>query len=134
VSGRIRSPRPAARIIAPISRRAAIRALRPDRRTIRELVDKRGERRELVVPCAGRAKVSHHAWHIVEVAGLAVAVIQARENAEHLQLALHAHPFEIPPECGEIGAHRQAALARALPIADSPVDLPLLVPRDIGIA
>ena len=37
---------------------------------------------------------------------------EAREDAEHLELALHAHPLEVAPELAEV-RRRPAARARA---------------------
>jgi hypothetical protein len=118
-SGRIRSPRPAARIIAPISGLRGIRAPQPAGRAVLELVDQRSERTERRVSAASAAEVRHHPRHVVEISGFPVAMVEAREDAEHLELPLYAHPFEIAPELGEIAAHRQAALARALPVANA---------------
>src|SRR5512146_1229206 len=95
-SGRIRSPRPAARIIAfmpsPSERVASNRA------PVLEDVEELQERRELAVARARRAKIAHHARHVGEIGALAVAVPEPREDAQHLDLPLHAHPFEIAPE------------------------------------
>ena len=70
----------------------------------------------------------------VEVIRLAVAVVDAREDAEHLEVALQPHPLERAPELGEIAVHRKARVFRLLPIARAPVEHALLLPADEGIA
>ena len=70
----------------------------------------------------------------VDVRGFAVADMQSREDAEHLQLPLDAHPFEVAPECAEVRSDGQLRGACTLPIADRPVQLLLLVPLDVRIA
>ena len=71
---------------------------------------------------------------VLQVAVLAVAVGQAREDAQHLQVALQAHPLEVAPEQAEVLLHRHAGLARALPVARGPVDLDGFIPLDVGVA
>ena len=88
---------------------------------------RRVARRDLV-------RVGEEARQVGAVRGLAVAVLQAREDAEHLQVALQADPFDAAPELAEVGRHRQPRLARRFPVADRPVELLLLVPRDEGVA
>jgi hypothetical protein len=41
---------------------------------------------------------------------------QAREDAEHLQMPLHAHPLEVAVELAEVVRDRQAGRARCPPI------------------
>src|SRR4051812_36983633 len=116
VSGRMRSPRPAARIIAvgmPRSERVADHG-----RAIGERVEQHQQRRQLAIASARRTQVPHDERHVVYVAGLAVAMAQAREDAEHLDVPLHAHPLEVAPELAEVGIHRKARGACALPVAD----------------
>src|SRR5262249_57035219 len=54
------------------------------------LLEKAPERAELGVVRAGLAHVVEHARQIAEVARLAVAVPEAAEDAEHLDVPLHA--------------------------------------------
>jgi hypothetical protein len=49
------------------------------------------------------AQIVHDQRHVLQITGLAVAMAQAGEDAEHLDVALHAHPFEITVELAEIG-------------------------------
>src|SRR5450432_2371176 len=103
VSGRMRSPRPAARIIAIMGGSEGV----TDRGLARfELVQQARERRQFVVARARAAKISHDARHVLQVAVLAVAMVEAGKNAEHLDLPLHAHPLEIAPEGAEVGRDR----------------------------
>src|SRR5450432_4424388 len=149
-SGRMRSPRPAARIIAALmdSPEAALCAASPsggerlgaarrrssegvaDRRaTAFEFVEQLEHRTEPVVARAGTAQIRHYARHFLQVRGLAVAMPQSREDTEHLQLALHAHPFEVAPERAEVGIDRHTGGARTFPIAHRPIDLAFIIPR-----
>src|SRR5690349_22285752 len=105
-SGRMRSPRPAARIIA--------RAVAPDSggacdigQRLVERVEQRRERVELAIARARTAQVAHHQRHVVDVGRLAVAMLEPREDAEDLELPLYAHPLEIAPERREVGGDRQ---------------------------
>ena len=66
VSGRIRSPRPAARIIAP-SFIARKRVADGDARAALELVEQREQRMQRAVARAGAAQIGHHARHVVEI-------------------------------------------------------------------
>jgi hypothetical protein len=60
-------------------------------------------------------------------------VAEAGEDAEHLDVALGAHPFEVPVELAEVLPHRQAGLARGFPVAHQPVQHPVFLPADVGI-
>src|SRR5450759_2913096 len=142
VSGRMRSPRPAARIMAimvlRLSRlpfpprggeswiggdaqhRSKCVALSSDMRFQR--VEQIQQRLKVDVPCASSAQICHDQRQVLQVAFLAVAVIQAREDAQYLEMALHGHPFIIAVENGKILMHRQTNLARFFPIAYQPVD------------
>src|SRR6476469_3217786 len=90
VRGRIRSPRPAARIIAfigaPVSEGVAYL-----RRLVLELVEQAHQRLEHRVAVAGLAHVVAHRRQVAQVVGLAVAVVQAAENAEDFQVAMQGH-------------------------------------------
>src|ERR1022692_1203756 len=130
-NGRMRSPRPAARIIAIIGSSEAV----TDRRLPRlELVEQAKQWRELVVAGAGAAQIAHHARHFLQVRVLSIAMIEPCEDAQHLELTLHAHPFEVSPERAEIRCDRQPARPRPLPVARRPVDLQRFVPFDVSIA
>ena len=110
VRGRIRSPRPAARIIAFMSSERVSRA----RRALLECVEEPHEGSQLGIAPADRARVFKEARRVVEIAGFAVAVMDARENAEHLEVPLQAHPFEIAVKRAKIGVDRQSRpLARS---------------------
>src|SRR5205823_6013927 len=69
-----------------------------------------------------------------QIAVLAVPKGKAREDSQHLELALGSHPLEIPIEIGEITADRQPLGAGLLPIADRPIDDAFLAPSDVGVA
>src|SRR3954470_10292219 len=135
VSGRMRSPRPAARTIAftsappPASERVPGLAL-----LAREVGEQAGERSELGVALAGPAQVTHDERLVLQVGLLAVAVEKPGEDADDLELALRSHPFEIAVEGGEVARHRQARPARGFPVADGPIEHPLLVPFYVGVA
>src|SRR5690606_17896952 len=129
VSGRMRSPRPAARIIA----RGESEGVADTRRIPLDPVDEAREPRERAVAGQRPAQVAQHTRHVVEVAVLAVAMREPGEDAEHLELALHAHPFVVAVEVGEIGRHRQPRGAGGIPVANHPVHLALLRPVHVGI-
>ena len=65
---------------------------------------------------------------------LAVAVVQAAEDAEDFQVALQGHVFEVAVEGVDVRVDRQADLLRALPVAHHPVEHEFLVPLDVGVA
>ena len=49
---------------------------------------------EVDIALAGADQVVHHQRHVLQVAVLAVAVIQAREDAQYLDVALQADQVE----------------------------------------
>src|SRR5262245_51328688 len=90
-SGRMRSPRPAAKIKAFIVRSERV----PDaRRDTFERVEQAREGQERGVALGHVAYVAHEARRVGKILRLAVPVLDARENAEHFQVALQAHPLE----------------------------------------
>src|SRR5688572_6017709 len=129
-SGRMRSPRPAARIIAPIMMRTSSASLRGRRRDALEPVEQARERGELAVALRDGTRVTEETRRVFHVAGLAIAVRDAREDAEHLEVALQPHPLELAKERGEVGIDREAGAPRLLPVADRPVENGLLGPAD----
>ena len=101
--GRGRSPLPAARIIAfmPVAPQAAA-----------------GWPKQLAEHGQFRPARQHRfyiskARHIGEVPGFAVAMADAREDADHLEVALHAHQVAHALELGDSARHRQARLTPA---------------------
>jgi hypothetical protein len=82
--------------------------------------------------------IGEEARQVLRVLRLAVAVLQAAEDAQHLQVPLQPHPFEGAPELAEVVAEvlaqRHAGASRLLPPAHGPVELALLVPADEGVA
>ena len=62
-SGRIRSPRPAARIIAQRAVRSCTNAWRA--RAVVELIEQRGERIELAIARGRAPQIAEHARHVV---------------------------------------------------------------------
>ncbi len=88
---------------------------------------------EILVARAGRAQVFHHQRHIFQVAVLAVAVVQTREDAQHLDVALNAHQLEVAVEFAEIFLHRKTCAPCPFPVGDQPVYDLFLVPFDVGI-
>src|SRR5258706_527007 len=125
---------PAARIIAFMGAPADSERVPDDRPALLERVEEAEQRRQIAIASAGSAQITHHPRHLLEVAVLAVAMEEPRKNAEHLELSLHAHPFEVAPEIGEVTAYRKAGGASRLPEAHGPIDLVLLVPFDVGAA
>src|SRR5512138_650090 len=122
VSGRSRSPRPAARSIAFIAR------------SFLYFVQQAQERRELAIALRHVTRVAEEARRVAEILRLAVAVVDAREDAEHLEVALQAHPFERAPELAEVGVDRETGALRLLPVAHGPVEHALLFPAHERVA
>src|SRR5947208_70388 len=89
VSGRMRSPRPAARIIA-----FTLKGISHARHALFDHVEKADETAKLGIAFRHGSRVCEEAGRVVEIAGLAVTVVNAREDAEHLEMALQAHPLE----------------------------------------
>src|SRR5882672_432239 len=130
-SGRMRSPRPAARIIAFMAQASESVADALLRRI--ELVEQARERSQAAVALAGAPQVAHHAGLILQVAVLAVPERKAREDAQHLQLPLDSHPFEIAVEIGELPGDGKARTPRLFPVPDRPIDHALFFPgNEIG--
>src|SRR5207249_4651074 len=107
----------------------------PDRRRSRlDLVEKSRQRKELAIAAASSAKIRHDPRHVGEITIFAVSMVKPGEDAQDLQLSLHAHPLEISPERGKVIAHAQTRVARTFPVTHGPVELMLLVPCDVGVA
>src|SRR5882672_3269818 len=123
-NGRMRSPRPAAKISAFIGSERVADA----RRNAFELVEKACERQQLGVALGHAAHVLHEARRVGEVLRFAVSIVDAGENAEHLQVTLQAHPFERAIELAEVGIDRQRGGARGLPIPHGPVEYAFFIP------
>src|SRR5690554_1689130 len=105
VSGRMRSPRPAARIIARVTGDAPSERVADGDTLGLEPVEQPQQRLEVAVARADAAQVAAHDRDVVQVAGLAVTVREPREDAHDLQVALHAHPLVVALEVREVGAH-----------------------------
>src|SRR5213080_2030585 len=108
-------------------------AVADDAVSLLQLVEQLEKRPERSVATAGSAQISHDAWHRGEIHALAVAMVQAREDAEHLELPLHAHPFEVPPEIAEVRGYRQSRVFGPLPVSNRPIELIFLVPCDVRV-
>ena len=92
------------------------------------------QRPELRVARRHLVRIGEEARQVGAVGRLGIAMLEAREDAEHLEMALQPHPLERAPELAEVAVDRQPGLARHLPVAHRPVDLLLLVPGDEGVA
>src|SRR5258706_10365915 len=132
VRGRSRSPRPAARIIA-CSMRASGGAAHFGMRAL-ELVEKGAQPREIPVARGRLADVADETRRVREVTRLSIPIGQPREDSQHLDVPLHAHPFDVLPEIAEIGAHRQPGRAGPLPVANRSVEDALFIPADERVA
>ena len=98
------------------------------------MIEQANQRLQFEIALARAPQVGHHARYVVQVGVLAVAVAEAGEDAEHLDLPLRAHPLVVAVEVVEVGVNRQAGLARHFPVADDEIELVLLVPRDVRVA
>ena len=94
----------------------------------------RRQRRQFPVAPCNQQRVGDEARGIGKVLGLAVAVVDAREDAEHLEMALQPHPLEGAPELGEVRRHRKPGAPGLFPIARRAVEHALLVPADERVA
>src|SRR5213592_100855 len=132
VRGLMRSPRPAARIMAFIvrkSERVASALFLPF-----ELLEQAPEPGKLAITLARAPQVAHHKRLVFQITVLTVPRGKARENPQHLELPLGSHPFEIPIEIREITGDGQPLAPRLLPIADRPIDDAFLLPGEVGVA
>src|SRR3954447_7863381 len=134
VNGRMRSPRPAARIIAlNDSFSESVAGIRVRRLGALPFIKQREQRFQLAVAFASLAQILLHQREVVKICAFAVAVVKAGEYRQNLYMALHAHPFEVAVEVRKILRQRQPELPRLLPVTDHPVQYPLLVPADVRI-
>src|SRR5205809_253760 len=132
VRGLMRSPRPAARIMAFIvrkSERVASALFLPF-----EVLEQAPEPGKLAITLARAPQVAHHERLVFQITVLAVPKRKAREDPQHLELPLGSHPLEIPIEIREITGDRQPPGPGPLPVADRPIDDAFLVPSDVGVA
>src|SRR5262245_11047583 len=118
VSGRIRSPRPAARIIAR-RRTLMCRSDGPRGRELLErglasLIDQLREWAELRIVATDEANISKRARDVVQIAGLPVPMPQTRKNPDRLQMSLHAHEVEPAQELRVARSDGNAGRARSL--------------------
>src|SRR5690348_1548069 len=131
----MRSPRPAARIMAanPVPAFSESVANFQLRSVDLPPVKQRQQGIELAVAFARLAQVIRHQRYVLEIAALAIAIIQARKYSQDLEVALHAHPLEIAVKIRKACCNRQLEFARLLPIADQPVQYAFFVPADVCI-
>src|SRR5881396_68112 len=99
-----------------------------------ELLEQAPEPGKLAITLARAPQVAHHKRLVLQIAVLAVAKGEARENPQHLELPLGSHPLEIPIEIREITGDGQPLAPRLLPIADRPIDDAFLLPGEVGVA
>src|SRR3990167_4876636 len=132
VSGRIRSPFPAAKISARI-------ASTPSRRwqgnvaAAQRSLDQGDQRRGFRIAVADLARVRPDQGQVLEIAGLAIAIPEPAEDAEHFDVALQAHQIEAAAEDGLV--HMGQSRAYQLPaIVFDPGIHALFGPLDIAIA
>src|ERR1700674_5986763 len=76
------------------------------------------------------AYVADKPWRIGEIARLAIPVVKARENTQHFEVALHAHPFPVAIKNGEIGVDRQIGATSPVPISPHPIEHALFLPTE----
>ena len=100
-------------------RAAAASVERFDRRRAHQRLEQPGERPQRRVARRDLVRIGEEARQVLAVRRLAVAVLQAREDAEHLQVALQADPFEVAPELAEVGV-APAARPCAPPASSGP--------------
>src|SRR5213075_948684 len=99
VMGRMRSPRPAARTMAFISCLSRLGCAQHTRVRARQpwhelLFDEPRKIRELRVTLAGVAHIFERERQVLQISVLAIAIPEPREDAEHLDVPLHADEIE----------------------------------------
>src|SRR5450830_91347 len=114
VSGRMRSPRPAAKIIAFMG--TPSEGVADLRRFFLERVEQADQGFQHRVAVGRLAHVIEHGGQVAHVDVLAVAVIEAAEDAQDFQVALQGHEFESAVKCVDVRVDGQAHLLGALPI------------------
>src|SRR5262245_54805012 len=125
----MRSPRPAARIMARIS---ASRAHGFERRQHLP-VDEGVQELQLAVTLAHGPHVVQRARNVVQVTRLAIAVPQAREDADRLEMALHAHQVEPAQELALARTDLDACRPGRRTKLQGPCAHSLRWPRDIAV-
>src|SRR5262245_66475562 len=103
----MRSPRPAAKIKAFM---VASERIAEARRLALEPVEQACERQERTVALGDTAHVLHEARGVGEILRLAIAILDAREDSEHLEVALQPHPLEGAIEVAEILRDRKSVV------------------------
>lgn len=83
--------------------------------------------------CHGGFQITEEARHVTQVARLAVAVTDTGEDANHLQVALHAHQVAGAEEVLEAWRQRDAGPGRLLPVTTQRSMHARLRPTDEGI-
>ena len=86
------------------------------------------------VPRAGPAGVLQGARDVREVARLAVAMPEPREDAAHLEVPLHADEVEPAQELLVVPPGGEAGRERAAAVFERPAGHPLLRPGDVAVA
>src|SRR5262245_55817425 len=125
----MRSPRPAAKIKAFM---VASERIAEARRLALEPVEQACERQERTVALGDTAHILHEARRVGEILRLAIAILDAREDSEHLEVALQSHPLEGAIEVAKVLGHRQLGRAGRFPVPHGPVEHALLIPTDEG--
>src|SRR5690606_37339982 len=133
VSGRMRSPRPAASTMAIVGLATSVigrtHACHPGQHLVLDQVSEDLERR-----VAGRdlEDVRQGARHVAEVTRLAVAMTEPRENAGGLEVPLHAHELETREELLLAKTAEQLTVERG-EMGQRPVAYPLRGPADVAV-
>ncbi|SFF38863.1 LPS assembly outer membrane protein LptD (organic solvent tolerance protein OstA) [Fontimonas thermophila] len=99
-----------------------------------QLIEKLQKRRQLGIPSGDPAHVTDEARHIGKVVRFAIAVVDARENPDDFEMALHPHEVASAAECSEVGIDRQTGGARRCPVLTQPVFDACLGPGQKGVA
>jgi len=85
------------------------------------------------MPSTGLFDVLERARHVRQVAGLAVTVPQAREDAARLEVALHSHQVEPAQELLLVRTHRKPCRVRPAAEIERPADDAVLRPGDVAV-
>src|SRR5471030_2730708 len=82
------------------------------------------------VPFRHLPRITNKPRQIGQILRFSIAMINTREQPQHLDMALQSHPFDLPVKLAEIGIHRQSGLARAFPVVDEAVEFEFFFPAD----
>src|SRR5690606_37363340 len=95
-----------------------------------DVVKQLSQRCQLGSARAGAEQIIEKTRRVFEVFRFAVAMAQARKNADHFQMTMRTHEIAIGVERRKLRRHGESTAARALPVLLQPADAASLRPAD----